>query len=216
VQKVEDIPGPLRPFFTEREGTWHLSTEDHPDTARLAEFRTNNRDLHQKLKDAEAKLAAFDGLDPVQAREALAKAAAAPEHEQKLRDTEAALAAERQAHHVARVRASLGFEFMRQGGQPEALEFVIDKAAKVWRPDEKTGDLTTDQRDAQGVRLTPESWVRDLAATAPFVFRPSKGGGAGGTRQGPPVDARVVVDRHDALAVGRALEDIASGKARVS
>jgi len=230
VDALNDIPEPLRMFFAEGEDhKFHLQLDGDPagfvPAAKLSEFRESNRALNAKVTQHDAdlaaltsaknaleeKLVAFDGIDPVAAKTALARGDVSG----KVTQLETQLASEKAAHAASTFKHVIGWEFLKAGGRSEALDFIVAQAARTFTM--KDGKVVTDKFSATdpGVSLGVPEWIATQLAEASFAFMPSTGGGA-------PPNARSggrlplpVVDRHDPLAFGKALENIASGRAVV-
>lgn len=216
IERLEDAPEPLRPFFAaSNEGTaFHLEVEAHPDSLRVDEFRQHNRQLHSKLREAEEQLRRFDGLDADVAREALARMAQASTTEdtaaKRVQELEAALDQERNAHRATRLSSQVASRFLALGGEPRAVDFVTARASTDFTID---GQGTVKARSGH---LELDAWLKREELS--FCFKPSRGGGSFKPPSASPTasDNRPVVDRNDALAIGRHAEAIARGLARVS
>jgi hypothetical protein len=80
----------------------------------------------------------------------------------------------------------------------------------------RKGDAPVFSRKNPAEVLQPEEWAIDLQGDAPHLFRPSKGGGAGGSGNGPAPgsNARRVISS-DPLEFGRNLEGLAKGEVTV-
>lgn len=213
VASLETVPAPLRLFFTERDGAFHLNLDgDHPDSVRLAEFREHNRTLHTKLKDTEERLKVFGDLDPVAAKQAMEKLATldADALVKAREDLEQQLEVEKQAHRAAVREAKITAAFVAAGGEPKAADYVVQLAGDTFTVN-KDGTLTTKALDPSGVPFTIETWLRAQQQVRPFLFRPSKGGGANTTSTGAAPKAPSV-SRHDLEGFGKHLEGIAKGE----
>jgi len=99
--------------------------------------------------------------------------------------------------------------------QPGGLAFVLERARGTWQLDEK-GEVVP-RKDGQvmfgksGEPLKMEEWANGILQEAPYLFRPSTGGGATGGRRGDGESARVV-DGRDPVAMGKYAKEIAEGK----
>lgn len=226
IADLESAQLPLRPFFTKADdGSYTLNVEGHPDSERLGEFRTSNRELHRQLKRFEGidpdivakmreRLAAFDGLDATQARAALAELAsktdAAKGAESKAAELRAALEAEQAAHRQTRLRSEVAAAFLAVGGRPEAVDYIVQRAAEVFSVD-AGGRVTSrefSKTDPSG-KLTVTEWLTGQLTSSAFAFQPSRGGGAAPSSSPGGRGPRVISS--DPLEVGRHIEEIAKG-----
>lgn len=213
IAELVEAPGTLREFYTRGEdGKFHLDVDG--DSPKLAEFRTSNRSLNTAKTELEAKLAAFDGIDPVAAKEALAKLPELVKMQDvtpRVTELEEQLAAERDGHQATKFKQITTYEFLKAGGRESAVDFFTDMAAKVFKMAD--GQPTTELFSTAnpGTPLTLAEFVQQQMAPYHYIFAPSRGGGA---RPSQSPLSRPVVSR-DPLDVGRNLVDIASGKATV-
>lgn len=220
IARLEDAPGPLRPFFEQKADGFHLRLDD-PDAGKLSEFRENNRALNTKLAEAEGKLKAFDGIDPAEyvalksrIAELEGQTAAASESATKLAELQAALTEKDTTLRNTQRRASVVAAFGALGGELKAGDYVDQLAAATFQVG-ADGQLTTSAVDGEGLPLTVESWLVQQQRERPFLFRPSKGAGTA-TSQGPANVSVPRVSRHDIGAFGANLEGIARGTVQLS
>jgi hypothetical protein len=158
----------------------------------------------------------FDGIDPVAARAALDQVAQLTDHAARLSEAEKSLAAERAAHRTTRLEATVSRAFIAVGGEPNAADYATSLAAAVFHVGDD-GALTSDHRDHAGGPLTVERWLAQQQQERPFLFRPSRGGGAASTSsRGPATEAKPSVSRFDPLAVGQNAAAIAAGQMDVT
>src|SRR5262249_25005383 len=126
----------------------------------------NNRGLNAKVTELEAKLKAFEGIDPTTVAATAVKLAdleqrfagiepeeykalkARPDLSSRVTELEAQLASEKAATTTARqsadaavFRSKVADAFVAAGGRPEALDFMIAKAQEQFTV--KNGALTT-------------------------------------------------------------------------
>jgi len=104
-------------------------------------------------------------------------------------------------------------------GQPRkgAMEDIKQRARKIWQMNDvgKMKPMLDGEvmRGKSGEELDMEEWSQNLLASAPHLFEPGKGGGApGGGGVDLDLSPRKSIDSTDALAIGKNLADIASGK----
>jgi hypothetical protein len=247
LDRLDDAPEPLRLFYKKTaDGKFALELDGDPtDNKKLREFRDSNRALNAKLSafegidpaevatmratiaaldpeadskraaaEAEAdalkvKLAAFEGVDPTEYRVLKAK----PDDTKRAADLEAALASEKQAHEKTQFQHLIGFDFLRLGGRPDALGFIVGKAAETFTMAD--GKVTTKAFSAKdpGVPLTVPEWMTSQLAAADFAFQPHKGVGP---LPVTTVPVKRTIDASDPFAFGRNLAEIARGDVTVS
>jgi hypothetical protein len=220
IDHLADAPGSPRDAYVARsDGKWELQIDgDVPGYVKadkLAEFRENNRTLNAKLADAEAKLKAFDGIDPAEYQTLKAR----PDLTPRVTELEAALATERGAKTTAQqtadaavFRAKVADSFLAAGGRPEALEFVVAKAREQFVLE--NGALSTKDFSPSrpGEPLSLAEWMGARILDSAFAFKPSSGGGA--SHSATPQPKRTIGS--DPLEFGRNVEAIAKGQVTVS
>lgn len=192
---IHEVIGPLRDFYAKSEdGKFHLSVDG--ESSKLAAFRDKNIALMKeavqlktkyegidpdatlvKLTEAEAKLAAFDGVDPAEYR--LLKAR--PDVTKRAAELEADLATEKAAHAATQFKNTTTVEFLKAGGRESAVDYMVTEAAKVFAVDGTTKEFS---KENPGVPLTVAEWMTQQFTTSNFAFNPSRGGGAGPTQTG--------------------------------
>lgn len=215
VESLDAIDQPVLKVFYQpgEDGKFYLGLDG--DDPKLEEFRTNNRSLNNRVADLEAKLKTYDGIDdPAAARDALEKvktlATAGDDATKKAADLEQQLQTEREAHRATKRQALVTAAFMAHGGEPKAADYVTSLAATTFTVN-GDGKLTTTARDAEGHPLTVERWLNVQQRERPFLFKPSKGGGAATNGHGGP-PPKPSISRDDPLAFGQHVEAIAAGK----
>ena len=73
IDNKEEIPEGTESYYEEKDGKFHLSVEGFTEKSKLDEFRDSNINLKKQMEDIQAQLSQHEGIDPVQAREALEK-----------------------------------------------------------------------------------------------------------------------------------------------
>jgi hypothetical protein len=176
VDDPADVPAPLRQHYTTTaDGKCVLALDGDPPgyakSAKVNEFRDNNVALNKENASLKAQLAAFDGIDPAEYQALKAQPTRTAE-------LEAQLAAERAANGAAQLKNTVTYEFLKHGGRPDAVEFMVGNAAKVFTME--NGAVTTKEFSIvkPGDPLTVTEWVQQQASHAAFAFLPSRGGGA--------------------------------------
>jgi hypothetical protein len=185
------------------------------DDPKLAEFRENNIKLTKENEELTKRVAElttrYDGIDPDAVKADRAK----------LSELEKANATERAAHADTRKRAD-GFAiesaitdvFARNGGRPEARQFVIAQAA---------GQFTVENGEVKGTKFSPDrpgqpisvdEWVTLQTRQNAFCFLPSIGGGARPQSTGSTSGVKVLKNPTP-QDLGRYAKDIAKGDLKV-
>jgi hypothetical protein len=185
--------------------------------AKIVEFRDTNINLLKELgelrplKELKTK---FDGIDPDEARTALDKvkklgdkgikdaddfatrvraevdAAIKPIREQ-LSIADAATKAERERANEFLLRTTIGEEFTKLGGKPNATDFVVNLAKDNFEIADnkvvaKTGKFSTEK---PGEALTISEWLgTNIAKDHDYVFKASGGGDTTPRVPGGPID----------------------------
>lgn len=180
INDLAEVPGSLREHYVKAaDGTFTLVVDGHPDAAKLSQFRSSNIEL---LKERDALKAKFEGIDPDEHKTLKARAAGDPDDVVKLKLD---LASEKAGRVDAQQKAdravftqTVSGEFLRVGGRPEAADFMVAAAEKVFAVND--GALTTDafSPSAPGSKLTMAEWMDGQLRAAAFAFKPSTGGGA--------------------------------------
>lgn len=84
VETLEEIPEALQQYYEQAEGgQFILSIDGLPPSAqkKVSEFRDNNINLSNQIKDFEERMKIFEGIDPEKAREAMDRLRAIEEKE---------------------------------------------------------------------------------------------------------------------------------------
>lgn len=177
--------------------------------AKVAEFRTSNVSLLKAADELIKELATlrplkeqFDGLDAGKVRADMAELATLrqqpPVDAGRIAALEAQLASATAAAAGATLRTLVGDVFLRTGGRPDALDFVLSKARDVF--DVKEGgrvEARVFSTDRPGERLSIDEFIAAQTKASAFAFFPSSGGGASPQPAGggsAPSGVREVVD----------------------
>lgn len=237
IDKLEDVDEGVRGLYRERDGKFTLDVDGMVPRSRLDEFRENNISLKQQIEDLVKK---FDGIDPEEARKLAERAQ--KERDRRLIDAGKVdeVVGERtaamKADFDARLKAA-GDENAKLTGQLEgllidsalresatkvgvrsaAIEDVLLRGRRVFRLVDGKATPMEGERPVYGKGgdlMTIDEWVGGLAAAAPHLFEPSKGGGAQGGTQAPTVSGAIA--RSDHRSILENLAGIATGKTRVA
>jgi hypothetical protein len=207
---------------------------------KLAEFRDNNRALNTKVTELTGQLKTFEGVDVTEYTalktkvtelenagvkdkssvadlvKAAVKAAVTP-LEEKLTAREQS---ERQAQE-ALARTGLENKLrevgMKMGVDERALPDYVNRGMQVFKlvegqPAARKGDQPIFSKTKPADELSMEEWAGELQQEAPFLFKPSRGGGAGNNSGSSQFTGQRKVISSDPLEFGRNLESIAKGE----
>lgn len=210
---------------------------------RLAEFRDNNRTLNSKVTELEGKLKPFENIDPakytemserivelekrgvkgavdIEAQLKAAVAAAVGPLEQKIAAREASERAAVERADRESLRSALQAAGTKAGIDDKAMEDYVERGLKVFKSINgeivaRKGDNPVFSKEHPAELLSVEEWASTLQTEAPHLFRPSRGGGAGGNGSGggPVVKKSISMDP---LEFGRNLEGLAKGEVTVN
>jgi hypothetical protein len=220
VDTLDGVPEPARELYAEKDGKFHLQIDGMVPKARLDEFRQNNIDLQKKFE-------AFDGIDPVKARELAVQAAKIregeliaagkvdellsertnamrQEYDAKLQAEQAARAATSRQLDAYLIDGGIQAAALKAGVKPSAMEDVLLRGRQVFRVEEgkvvaKAGDKEIFGKS--GEALTFGEWLVDLQKPAAHLFEPSQGTGAQGSQSGGAAKT-MTRKQFDALAPG--------------
>jgi len=220
INALTDVSVALRDLYAKREdGKFVLNLEGDPPgyvTAdKLDEFRNNNRSLNAKTAELETKLRAFDGIDPEEYKGLKARPDLTPrvsELETQLATEKAARAATQLSADQLVFKSKVGDVFLHVGGRPEALDYILPKAAAVFSL--KDGQLATTEFSGNrpGEPLSIDEWMISQTLTSAFAFKPSSGGGAGDKTDRRTTEGTKVIG---VAEIGENIEAIAKGKVTV-
>ena len=209
---------------------------------KLAEFRDNNRALNTKKTELEAQLAKFKDIDPAKYTEmstklaelqsagvgdknsvaelvkAAVKAAVEP-LESKVREREQAEATARAQLQQQGLENALRDVGLKVGINEAALPDYVRRGLEVFKVVEgkhvaRNGDAPIFSKQKPAEELGMEEWATTiLSEQAPHLFKPSRGGGAGGPLNiGGQFGGQRKTISSDPLEFGRNLEGIAKGE----
>lgn len=207
ISKLEDVEEQYRGLYAaSADGTFTLQAEGVADKAKLDEFRDNNISLSKQMDDLKKM---FEGIDPNKVRELMARqkeleekklidagkldellaqrtTAMKSEYEAKLTAAEEARKKVTSQLEVLLVDSAIQTAAAKTGVRATALEDVMLRGRTLFKvQDGKAVPIGADGKviySSDGV--TPQSvegWLGSLTTSAPHLFEPSKGGGAGGS-----------------------------------
>jgi hypothetical protein len=187
-----EVPAELKSFYVERDGAWLLDSE------RNEELRQTNITV---MKERDALLKRFDGIDPDAVRQ-LAAEKQRLEEEQRLKDGKfqevladklkaavGPVAAERDALNgrlsALLIDQAVVTEATKRGLRPTALTDITARARNTFKlvggvPQAFDGDTLRVGHDGVSPMNLAE-WVEALVSDAPHLFEANAGGGATGS-----------------------------------
>jgi outer membrane murein-binding lipoprotein Lpp len=237
IDKLTDVDEPLRSLYAKgSDGRFTLALEGEPTgyvkASKLDEFRDNNRTLNSKVAELsaklksiegiddsaefetlEAKLRAFDGIDPAEYQTLKSRVA----------EMETTLAAERAATAKAHFNNAVSVAFLKGLGRESAVDWVCHLAEKVF--EFKDGKVTSSAFSTKnpGEPLSLDEWIVNQRQVIPYAFKESRGGGAtpnpyGGVSSSVQavMNKPTVISAHDPSEIGKNLDAIASGDVQVA
>jgi hypothetical protein len=189
---VGEIPAELKSFYVERDGAWLLDSE------RNEELRQTNITV---MKERDALLKRFEGIDPDAVRQ-LAAEKARLEEEQRLKDGKfqevladklkaavGPVAAERDALNgklsALLIDQAVVTEATKRGLRPTAIPDATARARATFKlvggaPQAFNGESVRTGKDGVSP-MTLAEWVDALVGDAPHLFEANAGGGAVGS-----------------------------------
>lgn len=250
VDSLADIPEVLHGEYEQKDGKFVLKLEgEYPPlkeaNAKIVEFRNNNINLMKELDTLRPLKEKFEGLDPDEARSAIAKVkelgkkgikdsddfearvrAQVEELVKPLKEQVAAYeqtaAAERKRADDFLFRTKIGDEFVKMGGKPNALDYVVNMARDIFEVKEssiaaKTGKFSTEK---PGDPLSIGEWLAGIQKEHDYVFQPSGGGGTPPKGGGPAPKSglkpgQTLLKNPSPQQLGEYAKDIAAGKIKV-
>jgi hypothetical protein len=233
-------------YETAADGNFVLKLDGAPrgfvEAARLDEMRSGAKGHETKASELATQLEAYEGIDPVKARELL--------EAQEALDPGALIKAGDLASLVTKEVDKIATPLKAQVDELQATNTTLRAAADKAIVDTKVlsagGDFgkirkgagsilvlkaqeagwgntdgTLTQRDSAGELISTDisTWIAEGAAPGgdlAFLYEPSTGGGSEGGEGGGDTGAGKTIDAADRKAFRNNLEDVASGKTRVT
>ena len=206
---------------------------------KLAEFRDNNRTLNSKVTTLQEQLKAFDGITveehtqlksriadleksgitkDTSVADAIKKAVkdALEPVEAKLRERERS-EAEAQAKIAQQTLENKIREIgIKAGVEDLAVSDFIHRGIQVFKlvdgePAARKGDAPIFSKKNPADELSLDEWASDLRKEAPFLFKPSNGGGANNRGGAGGAGVKKIISS-DPMEFGQNLEGIAKGE----
>jgi len=219
------------------------NAEPAANANKVVEFRNNNIALIKEVEELRPLKTKFSGIDPIEAKAAIdkvkelkVKGVTKPDDVENLMSAmlkkftedvvdplKTELATEKtarttadQAVATATMRTQLGEKFLKIGGEPGALSFILTQAEDSFHvvDGHTVAKENVFSTDSPGSALEPDEWLKH-SATAPatsFAFKTSNGGGSEGDKptSGFKPGAKVLVDPTPAQ-LGANMDAIANG-----
>jgi hypothetical protein len=158
---------------------------------KVTEFReTNTRLIKEKevlTKENEEFKKKFEGIDPdvVRAQAAELETLRKAKPDERVKQLETELATEKAARAAAQatidasvLRSAVTDKFLKAGGRPNALDFMVTKAKDVFTVENGVPVGKVFDPDNPGVKLSVDAFIRQQIKESDFAFKPSNGGGA--------------------------------------
>lgn len=246
------VPKELEQFYVESNGKWVLDSDEIAPMSRVTElnqkvneFRTNNKNLSDKLAEFEGKkvitteeheelLKKVKELEDKGHKPEEIEAIVAARVDKMRKTSQAEVDAAKKAKETAegrstkyrsqlqnhRIQSDLAavlsdIAVAAKGAMPD----INSRALGVWQFDDE--DNLVAIKDGQelmgkdGSPLTMKEFASDLVASAPHLFEKSSGGGGKGTTQTQTVKSGKTLAASNRDAVNNSLEDIAKGTVSV-
>ena len=197
LESKEEIPAGTESYYEEKDGKFHLSVEGFTEKSRLDEFRESNISLKKQMEDIQSQLSQHEGIDPVQAREALEKVKGLENKELlekgqfeeilKNKEVEYGGKIEQLTKHAQAIQTAVN-----EVGSPQssAIADILARAKNSWQIDDKgvlfcvDGSGKARYSEKGDTYLSPQEWAKELVQSAPHLFVSSVGGGANGSGTG--------------------------------
>lgn len=243
IDALSDVPKELQGEYEEGKdgnaGKYVLKLEGtHPVVEQahkaVENFRNNNTALIKDKATLEAKLKAFEGIDPgqvaadkqklsefeksagkepkdVEARIKKAIDDAVGPYAKKVETLEQKASTAERELKMRDVETNLRAAGVKAGIDEKAMPDFLARGRRVFNEDgvAKDGDSPLLSKDKVGDPLGMEEWALSLQSDAPHLFRKNTGGGAGGS--GGPGVGKKAISGKDPLEFGHNLEKIIKG-----
>jgi len=214
IESLDKVAEPLRQYYEQKDGKFHLTLDGTPQgfvtaadhavqLGKVVEFRDNNIKLKKEVDDLAPLKTKFEGIDPEEAKTAIAKvkelgskgvtkpddiaalvaegvkAATKPLADQ-VALMQASSVADRKRADDATLRQHVGEKFVKIGGVPSAMDFIIGKASSSFEIVDGVVKAKSTQFSSErpGEPLTVDEWLSAQTKESDFAFKASAGGGA--------------------------------------
>lgn len=262
VSSLNDVPESLRGEYEERDGKLVLKLEGEPNgfvpasqlaeaNGKVVQFRNSYTGLLKEiatiagvteatdLSPIKAKLATFDGINPVEYKELKAKAeefgkkglknaddikvqitaaieAAMTPVRQELESEKTARAEAQNRANEALLRQTIGDRYIKAGGKPSALDFMVAESKQDFHVvgNEVKAKDTKFSTVNPGKPLEVDEWLTQATKKYDFAFATSKGGGADPKPGDPKAGVKQLVNPTP-QELGRYSDEIAKGELQI-
>jgi hypothetical protein len=252
LEKLEDVAEPARQFYVPKDGKFHLDLSGAPAgfvsaadlaaaNAKVVEFRDTNIGLKKTVDELTPLKAAFEGVDPKLAKEALAaqeelkkkgvtkpdditnivqaavNAAVKPLTDQITTITTTAQNAQKERDALT-LRSTLGEKFTKAGGEANALNFIVSQAAGIFSVENGVVKAAPNQfsADKPGEALSIDEWMTRQTKENAFAFKASSGSGADPAKGGSTTTRAgvIVIKNPTPQQLGQYGDDVRKGKVK--
>ena len=209
VDKLDDVPSAFRGEYTKGDdGKFRLVLDgEHPDTAKLKEFRNTNNEVKKERDALKLKVAELEKRAPDEDVAALTA---------KLATSEAARIEAQSKADASVLKSVVTAAFLKAGGRQKAADYILGQAKSVFTVE--NGELKTTQFSPSrpGQSLTLDEFLIGQMKESDFAFEPSRGSGAGPLSSGGGTVSNIPELRDPTPEqLGRHADEIMAGKLRV-
>lgn len=254
VDSLDKVAEPLRQYYEQKGDKFHLTLEGTPhgfvssaehavQLGKVVEFRDNNIRLKQEVETLTPLKTKFEGIDPEEARTAIAKVkelkikgvdkpddvaammveavkAATKPLTDEVAAMKAASAADRKRADDATMRSHIGEKFVKVGGVPSALDFIVGKATAAFVVEDNAVKAKPNlfSTERPGEPLSVDEWLVTQTKESDFAFKVSTGSGAlnaGGPAGLVLKPGQTVLRDPTPAQLGEHAREIAQGKMKV-
>lgn len=214
VDSLDKVPEAVRPFYVQKDGKYVIALDGAPSgfvpagdlalaNGKVVEFRDTNIALAKEVETLRPLKSQFEGIDPIAAKDAIAKvaelgkkgvkgeddlqklvssaveAALKPVKEQ-LTASQHATESERKRADDSTLRQTITAGFLKAGGKAKAVDFIVGQAAAAFKVE--NGAVTAQPNkfstERPGEPLGVEEWIGSLTKEHDYAFGSSTGSGA--------------------------------------
>jgi hypothetical protein len=256
VDKLEDLPEPVRQFYVAKDGKYHVELAAAPQgfvpaadlataNGKVVEFRDNNVKLLQEIEPlrklktdlgdidvAVAKTAVTElktlkekGVskpDDIQTLVQAAVTAAVKPLQEEIATTRTTAQKDRERADDGTFRTTVAEKFVKAGGLPKALDYIVAKAKEMFKVDNGVVVALPNKFSTAnpGNPIEVDEWLMTATKEHDFAFKPSTGGGSvggpGGGNIGSHPPGQIVIRNPTPQQLGDKVvaQQIREGKAR--
>lgn len=214
VDSLDQVPEAARPFYIQKDGKYVVALDGAPSgfvsaadlataNGKIVEFRDNNIALAKEVETLRPLKSQFEGIDPIAAKDAIAKVAELGKKgvkgeddvqklvtsavEAALKPVKEQLTASQQATETERKRAdestlrqTITAQFLKAGGKAKAVDFIVTQAASAFKVENGVVAAQPNKFSTErpGEPLGVEEWIGSLTKEHDYAFASSTGSGA--------------------------------------